>query len=69
MNQKQRNAGEVTTNGIEVIINGDLTRNLFGEFSVTVQDSVNENNRSLEVEYSPKAVAHAKLTYKNNSTC
>ena len=65
---KERNSGRVTTNGLELIINSELSENLFGEFSITVQDSVNENDKSLEVEYSPKAVAHAKLAYQNKNT-
>jgi len=65
---KKRNGGEITTYGIELIFNGDLTEHLFGEFSITLQDSTNENNKDIEVGYSPKTVAHAKLAYKNVNT-
>jgi outer membrane receptor for ferrienterochelin and colicin len=64
----ETNGGEITTNGIEFIINGNLSENFFGEFSITLQDSDNEYNKDIEVGYSPKAIAHAKLTYKNKDT-
>jgi len=65
---RNTNGGEVTTDGIEVIVNGNLTKRLFGELSVTLQDSENKINSDIEVGYSPKTVAHAKLAYKNKNT-
>jgi len=62
------NGGEVTTNGVEVIINGNMSNNFFGELGVTLQDSENERNNDITVGYSPKTVAHAKLVYKNKNT-
>jgi len=62
------NGGEVATNGIELIINGNFTNHFFGELSVTLQDSEDEINSEIEVGYSPKTVAHAKLAYKNKNT-
>ncbi|MDX2463088.1 MAG: TonB-dependent receptor [Porticoccus sp.] len=65
---EKRNSGKVTTNGVEFIINGDLSAHLFGEFSITLQDSTNEKNENIDVGYSPNAVTHAKLAYKNKDT-
>lgn len=65
---RQSNGGKITTNGIELIINGDLTKRLFGEFSITVQDSVNNKNENIKVGYSPKTVSHAKLNYSIKNT-
>lgn len=65
---RESNGGEITTNGIELIINGDLTKRLFGEFSITVQDSEDQKNKNIEVGYSPKTVSHAKLYYTINNS-
>jgi outer membrane receptor for ferrienterochelin and colicin len=67
LQSRKRNGGNVTTNGIEIIINSRITDFLFGEFSLTLQDSTDNNNKNIEVGYSPRTIAHAKLAYKNNN--
>lgn len=65
---KKRNSGKVTTNGIELIINNDFSKHLFGDFSITAQESNNDIHNDIDVGYSPNITAHAKLAYKNKHT-
>jgi len=65
---KTRNDGGISTNGIEFISNGNFSRYFFGEFSFTLQNSNNSKNSDIEVSYSPKTIAHAKLAYRNSKS-
>ncbi|MBL1277818.1 MAG: TonB-dependent receptor [Ectothiorhodospiraceae bacterium] len=68
VNSRQRNGGEITTNGIELIVNHHLTDTLSAEFSMTLQKSIDENNKNIDVAYSPQIVAHGKLVYRAKNT-
>jgi len=58
--------GEIETTGIETIINYTITDSLSSEISATFQDSENPNQSSIDVPYSPRWVAQAKLSYEFN---
>ena len=65
---KIRNDGKVSTKGLEVIFNSKISTSFKAELGVTLQDSDDKITPSQNVGYSPKTVAHGKLSYAKNRT-
>lgn len=64
----EQSTGELETIGIESIINVNFTDSLSSELGATVQSTKNISSPNVDVAYSPKVVAHAKLAYTNQNT-
>lgn len=63
--EEDRPSGEISTLGLEAIVNVDLTNRLSTEIGLTYQTATDEKNSNLAVAYSPKTVFLGKLSYQN----
>ena len=59
-----KQSGNINTTGLEVNLNVDITGSLKTEAGFSYQTSEDQNNKDLEVAYSPKYVAQVKLSYE-----
>jgi len=62
-NRTEDTSGDISTYGAELIIHSNLNENWTGEIGITYQDTQNQNNKSLEVAYSPDTLVHFKTAY------
>jgi len=56
--------GKITASGVELIVNSEFSRALSGEFSIASQNSSDRSNDNIDPGFSPKIIAHSKLSYR-----
>jgi len=60
---QDRNAGELSTLGMEVLLNGEINEHISAELGVTYQDTDDDSSAGAGVAYSPHLLIHAKSAY------
>ncbi len=59
----EANVGKMSTNGVEMTFTAIPTKNLFFEFSGTLQDTKDKRLTGIDVGYSPKFLGYIKTSY------
>jgi len=63
LENKDRNAGALSTLGMEVLLNGEINESISAELGVTFQDTDDDSSADVGTAYSPNLLIHAKSAY------